>query len=230
MKNTIEGLFQSYYRINMYFYDHIGFRKDDFDECSLVLILNELNLFQNSLLLEKIVIIGHSIHAYIAAEYAKIFPDRVDKIVLIGSSAYVDYREADKYFEEIASKERKDALNHNLNLPLGYFSNDQFIDKMLRFAPMLWYDYNYDAKKLWEGVEFNDRAAKIIWGEMFKNYKIEKLIHPMLVIIGKYDFFNPPFLWKNTENVMLFEKSGHTPQLEESERFDMEFLKFLRKN
>ncbi len=46
-------------------------------------------------------------------------------------------------------------------------------------------------------------------------------------MIGKYNFFNPPFLWKNTKNIVLFEKSEHTPQIEESKKFDAEFLKFI---
>lgn len=64
---------------------------------------------------------------------------------------------------------------------------------------------------------------------MFKNYKIEGLIQPTLVMIGRYDFFNPPFLWKNTEDIVLFERSAHTPQFEEKEKFDREFLMFMNK-
>jgi proline iminopeptidase len=212
---------------NMCFYDHIGFRRDDAGECSLDLILQNINSFQDSLVLDKVVIIGHSIHAYMAVEYAKKFPDRVDKIILIGSGPYSDFKAADSYFEEFASADRKDALQNNLNLPPGYFSADPFIDRMLRFAPMLWYDYNYDGKSLWEGVKFNHRAANIIWGDMFKDYKIEEFTHPSVIMIGMYDFFNPPHLWVNKSNLILFERSGHTPQIEERDKFDREFLRFL---
>lgn len=108
----------------MVFYDHIGFRKDDTSECSLELILNEINSFQDSLFLDKVVVIGHSIHAYIATEYAKKLPDRINKVVLIGSGPYTDFNAADEYFAEFATQDRKDILCHNLNLPSEYFSSN----------------------------------------------------------------------------------------------------------
>lgn len=222
-KQTCSDMLQE----NMCFYDHIGFRRDDSDECSLDLILQSINSFQDSLFLDKVVIVGHSINAYMAVEYAKKFPDRVDKVILIGSVPYSDFKSADTYFEEFASADRKGILRNNLSLPPGHFSIDPFIDRMLRFAPMLWYDYKYDGKSLWEGVEFNQNAANIIWRDMFKDYKIEEITHPTAVMIGKYDFFNPPHLWGDKSNLIIFEKSGHTPQIEERYKFDREFLRFL---
>lgn len=132
----------------MVFYDHIGFREDDTGICSLELILKEINLLQDSLLLDKVMIVGHSIHAYMAAEYAKIYPDKVARVILIGSGPYTDIQAANSYFNEYADSKRKDDLEQNLTLPFGYFSNDPFIDRILRFAPMLWYNYNYDAATL----------------------------------------------------------------------------------
>ena len=63
-----------------------------------------------------------------------------------------------------------------------------FIDRMLRFGPMLWYDYQYDAKSLWKDIELNETAANIIWGSMFENYRIQAIQQPRLIIVGKYDF------------------------------------------
>lgn len=217
----------------MIFHDHIGFKRDDYRECTLELILDDIAEFQSRLSLDKVVIVGHSIHAYMATEYARRFPHKVEKIVLIGSGPYIDFEAADNYFKDFAPNDRKTALEYNFNLPPGHFAHDPFIDRMLRLTPMLWYDYNYDAKKLWEGIEFNNRAAEIIWGKMFENYKVPQLQHDILVMIGKYDFFNPPNLWENNvfkmdkSNLVLFEKSGHNPQLEERQLFNEKFLNFI---
>ena len=89
-ENYYRRTFSALLQERIVFYDHIGFRKDDDSDCNLELILNEINALQDSLSLNKIVIVGHSIHAYMAVEYGKKFPDRVDKIVLIGSGPYTD--------------------------------------------------------------------------------------------------------------------------------------------
>jgi proline iminopeptidase len=234
MKALIVGC-EKYYRRTfseaiedkMIFHDHIGFVRDDLRQCTLELILDDIDATINNLSLDKVVIVGHSINAYIAAEYAKKFPHRIKKVIIIGSGPYTDFTAADNYFENIASNERKAALNYNLKLRQGHFANDPFIDRMLRFGPMLWHDYNYDAKKLWSGIEFNDKAAEIIWGKMFENYKIPQFKQETLIMIGKYDFFNPPNLWCNKNNIVIFEKSGHNSQVEESKLFDETFLKFI---
>ncbi len=54
-------------------------------------------------------------------------------------------------------------------------------------------------------------------------------------MLGRYDYFNPSCFWEehlsfvSDFTVRIFEKSGHTPQLEESDNFDEELMKWLRK-
>ena len=56
---------------------------------------------------------------------------------------------------------------------------------------------------------------------------------PMFVGLGRYDYVIPYTLWRtNYEHIpdfklVLFEKSGHTPQLEETELFDRELLQWI---
>jgi proline iminopeptidase len=56
---------------------------------------------------------------------------------------------------------------------------------------------------------------------------------PIFLALGRYDYFNPPHLWEKYREfasnltVRVFEKSGHTPQLEEPANFDAELLKWL---
>jgi proline iminopeptidase len=58
---------------------------------------------------------------------------------------------------------------------------------------------------------------------------------PRFIALGKYDFVDPYTLWKGYDNIpgitiRIFEKSGHTPQLEESELFDKELLEWINEN
>lgn len=189
---------------------------------------------------EKIIIVGHSIHAFIALEYARRFPNSVSHLVLIASSPIVGselYKEADRYFDESVCPERRAAFEINMRKFME--KNDpSFVDRMLAFGPRLWYNHNFNASKLWDGVEINSIGAEIIWGRMFEKYKTAKAMKaikcPIFLALGRYDYFNPPYLWEEYRKyasdftMRIFEKSGHTPQFEESKSFDAELSKWLK--
>jgi proline iminopeptidase len=206
---------------------------------SIAKILQDIDALRLSLGVDRIILIGHSIHAFMALEYARQFPDRVSNLVLIASSptAGVEiYKEADRYFEESVCPERKAAFAASMQKFLE--SGDQsFVARLLSFGPRIWYDANFDASKLWEGVEVNSVGAGIIWGSMFADYDLASALKaikcPIFLALGRYDYFNPPHLWEKYREhasdltVRIFEKSAHTPQLEESNNFDEELIRWL---
>ena len=95
----------------------------------------------------------------------------------------------------------------------------------------------FDASNLWEKVEVNTVGAIIIWGSLFENYNTAQALQsircPIFLALGRHDFFNPPYLWEGYHHYALdftrciFEKSGHTPQLEELDKFDEALLIWL---
>ncbi|PPE03431.1 alpha/beta fold hydrolase [Holospora curviuscula] len=210
--------------------------EDDFTVDKLV---QDIEAMRVSLGADKIILIGHSIHAFMAMEYARAFPDRVSHLVLIASSPITGqeiYKEADRYFEESVCPERKSALQ--ITMQRFSESGDQsFVARLLSFGPRIWYDANFDASKLWEGVEVNSVGAGIIWGSMFVDYNVANALKAIscqiFLAFGRYDYFNPPHLWEKYREhasdltVRIFEKSAHTPQLEESDNFDEELMRWL---
>lgn len=206
---------------------------------SLHKITDDIEAVRASLDVDKIILIGHSIHAFMALEYASRFPDKISHLVLIASSPIAGheiYKEADRYFEESVCPKRKTAFATSMQKFVE--SKDQsFVRRMLAFGPRLWYDYNFDSSKLWENVDVNPIGAEIIWGPMFVNYDTAQTLKaikcPILLALGRYDYFNPPHLWEAYRDyaanltVRIFEKSSHTPQFEESENFDAELIKWL---
>lgn len=113
-------------------------------------LIDDFETIRATLNLDKMVVIGHSIHAFMALEYARRFLDRVSHLVLIGSSPMVGgdvYQAADEYFDQTASMERKRAFA----LVMERFSTSKdpsFVARMLAFAPKLWFDYEFDAASL----------------------------------------------------------------------------------
>lgn len=62
---------------------------------------------------------------------------------------------------------------------------------------------------------------------------LDKFDKPIFLGLGRYDFLAPYCLWNSIRSkfknltVRVFEKSGHTPQYEESTLFDEELLRWL---
>ncbi len=202
-------------------------------------LVQDIEALRLSLGADKIILIGHSIHAFMALEYARQFPDKVSHLVLIASSPTAGseiYKEADRYFEESVCPERKAAFAASMQKFIE--SGDQsFVARLLSFGPRIWYDANFDASKLWEGVEINSVGAGIIWGSMFADYDLSSALKaikcPIFLALGRYDYFNPPHLWEKYRDqlsdltIRIFEKSSHTPQLEEPDNFDEELMRWI---
>jgi len=208
-------------------------------------ILSDIEKVRSALKLEKVIILGHSIHSVIAFEYAKRYPDKVSHIVMIGSPACQTNKEQEDAINmlwETASPERQSLQNENWKKLAGM--NDltpaQFdIENYCLMAPKYWYDIYYDAKWLWKDMSLNTDILHSLYELVFKDYFIfrnERSVPvPTFVAMGKYDYVDPYTLWKGFDDirgltVKVFDKSGHTPQLEESDLFDRELLKWLRAN
>jgi proline iminopeptidase len=167
-----------------------------------------------------------------AIKYALKYPQHVSHLVLIAISPKESFSEGDMYFETLASPERKTLLIKNMSNP----KND-FIGRMLTYGPMLWYQHDYDATVLWEGLNVNVDIVGYLWGKLFMQIDISddaaKIQTPVFVALGKYDFFNPYYLWNECQNkfkditIKVLEQAGHTPQLEKPEEFDSELLRWL---
>ena len=59
---------------------------------------------------------------------------------------------------------------------------------------------------------------------------------PVFIATGRSDYVSPPTLWIGKYDdlpnltISFFEKSGHTPQYEESELFDMRLIEWIQNN
>jgi proline iminopeptidase len=208
-------------------------------------IISDIEKIRTQLKLEKMIILGHSIHSVIAFEYAKRYPDRVSHVIMIGSPAY----QTNKIQEDAiinawktASPDRHRLQDENWKklAEMKNLSPAQFeIENYCLMAPKYWYDMHYDAKWLWKDMTLNTDLLNILYGSIFRDYFIFKnersVPVPTFVALGKFDYVDPCTLWEGFVDipgltVRVFEKSGHTPQLEESAGFNNQLLKWLRDN
>lgn len=211
---------------------------------ALDVLINDIELVRQALGLECMIIIGHSGHGYMALEYAKKYPEHVSHVVLLSlgpDQSAESHKAAEQYWQDSVWPERKAFLEENLQyLPkeIQAQPDRRFITYMLRTGARSWYNFRFDATPLWEGIYTNLHMFDYVWGVVFRDIDITKGLEnfdkPVFLGLGRYDFLvAPPDSWNPIRPkfkdliVRVFERSGHTPQYEEPELFDAEFLKWL---
>ncbi|HEY9857752.1 MAG TPA: alpha/beta hydrolase [Stenomitos sp.] len=235
-------------QLQLVFVDHRGFvappaevSRCDFE---LDVLLDDLERVRQHLGLEDVVVIGHSGHGYMALEYAKRYPQHVSHVVMIGTGPSHSAEHAkmtEEYWQEAVCPERKAQLEADLALlpaELESAPERRFITFCLRLGARSWYDHAFDATALWEGVHVTMTMFDYVWGEVFRDLDVrqglESLDIPVFLAMGRFDYLVTPFpAWDPYRpafrqlTMRVFEKSGHTPQLEESALFDAELLTWL---
>lgn len=236
--------------LRLVFVEHRGMaratRESDESSARLATVASDTEQVRRQLDLHNVVVVGHSGQAFMALEYAKAFPENVTHVVMIGIAPDLGPASAamaERRWNESVSPERKrcyakalEALPDDALTKLPF--SEMFIATMKRNGAKSWFNPNFDSTPLWDGVELN-QVFGAIWGSVFPTIDVtrnlEALDCPVLLALGRYDcIVAPAEAWdplrpafKNL-TVRVFERSGHTPPLEEPELFDSELLTWLR--
>ena len=206
--------------------------------------LDDIDKVRRTLGLNSTAVFGHSIHSYIALEYARKYPKNTSHVVMTGFTPYsLAAGVADKFWESDASDERKMILKQNWEKisedELSRMSpKERVVKTYMAMTPKLFYDPRYDLSWIYEGAESNQNIANHLFQAIFKDYDIAKrpgrVETPVFLAIGRYDYFWPYFLWDDRKDVLpnlsynLFEKSGHFPMVEEQELFDQKLTEWIK--
>lgn len=234
--------------LKMYFVDMKWFAKnyklEDLANITIESIVKDVEQIRKSLGLNKPLIMGHSIHGTIATEYVKKFGNKVSGLIVIGSPAEwgnTTYNEKATTLWATASTKRKKLQEENwgktkeLDRLTGQAEASARYNNM---SPQYWFDAEYDAGWLWEDMTVHSELTQHLFTKVFNEYNMfntpKSISIPMFVGLGKYDYVIPYTLWKSSYesipdfNLVLFEKSGHTPQLEESQLFDKILINWIK--
>ncbi|GLY85960.1 alpha/beta fold hydrolase [Actinoallomurus iriomotensis] len=188
---------------------------------------------------EQIVMAGGSYGGFIAMEYAIRHPRRVKALVLRDTSPDHDNEEAARRNALNSTRvtvdvEKLDRINNGL-----VRDNDDLRDCWREILPL--YDHVYDPAKVEEKVaatpyryETHNFAFAVNQPGYDIKAQLPDIICPTLVTVGRDDWITPV---ESSEKIVslipdaelvVFEKSGHSPQIEEAVRWRTVVRDFLR--
>lgn len=187
---------------------------------------------------DKIVVAGGSYGGFIAMEYALAYPEHVSAIILRDTSS--DSTDDELAFESARNQDRVEINWDNFN---RYWSGNIRDDEDLKacWAEMIpLYDFEYDKAKSDAAVEagiYRHEAHNWCFQHNAPNYdlkpRLPSVTVPTLVTVGRSDWVTPlsssetiARLIPNAE-LVIFEKSGHSPQKEEPEKFQRVMREFI---
>ena len=237
--------------LRLVFLDHRGFAvaPSPIDPTSFALetLVDDVERVRHALGLERVAVMGHSGHAYLALEYGKKYPAHVSHVVMIciaPNLSAASRNAAERYWQESVSPERKAVFQANLQrLPDEALARlpaaERARQTRLRNAPKIWFNPHFDETPQGEGVKGNE-VIRDVWDEVFPAIDITRGLEtfhvPVFLALGRYDFLvAPPASWDPIRphfrdlTVRVFERSGHTPCYEEADLFDAELLSWMKK-
>jgi proline iminopeptidase len=218
----------------------------EIDNITLDTYSDDIDQVRKALGFNKICILGHSIHSLLAYEYACKYPENTSHVIMIGifpCGIAKGSRASNEFWESDASDERKMILKRNWENVTDELMNnlsfsDAFIKRYITNGPKYWHDPTYNCSWIWEGVEFNMDIWNHLLSAIFNEYDVTdsfpRIKAPAFLALGRYDYVCPYILWDGVKDNFpnlsyhLFEKSGHTPQLEEQELFDKKLIDWIK--
>ena len=196
---------------------------------STLLFANDVNAFMDAVGLEKAHIVGHSMGSHIAQAFAILFPEKVDKMILMGS-AYVTNSESYKYARESYSAGDFDP------------TDEEFLNYWDYVTPGCWdgASYKEDAEEM---LEYIKRDTSVIDIRAFVNPPTgsmltslvngyDQITAPTLLMCGESDADNQAELSKalgeNYRGIIVYPGHNHSIQWEIPYEVGEDIAKYLK--
>jgi len=174
---------------------------------------------------EEIAVMGYSYGGFVALEYALRYPRRLSHLILLDTAPTLDYGE-----EIEANARRKGATEEQmeaLDAPVG--DEEEFRRVLEIIGPLYWhrFDAELDARVFARTVY--SAEAYEAGGSLLEGWdltpRLGEIDAPTLIVVGRDDFVTPPSQARilhegiPVSELVVLERSGHMPWLEEPDAF-----------
>ncbi|ANE53454.1 alpha/beta hydrolase [Flavisolibacter tropicus] len=248
--STANVLTQKGYRVIMP--DQIGFGKSSKPETlqySFQLLARNTKQLLDSLKVEKVTVLGHSMGGMLATRFTLMYPERVEKLILENPIGLEDYKVKVPYqsIDEAYQNELKQDYSKIKSYQLENYYGDQWKPQYDKWVTML------------AGWTQNPKYSVIAWNAALTSdmiitqpvmYEFQNITVPTLLIIGQRDrtalgkplvsedvrktMGNYPALGKSTQRkikgsqLVEIDGVGHLPHIERFDLFITPVLEFLQ--
>ena len=187
---------------------------------------------------ESLVMAGGSYGGFLAMEYAIAHPDRVLALVLRDTAPDHSHEEAAIANARASSRIEVDEDKLSRIMAGEVRDNDDFRDCWASILPL--YDHEYDPASIAarvEAVDYHYATHNYAFSVNQLTYDVKpglpSVSCPTLVTVGRSDWITPVECSETIASLVpdaelvVFEKSGHSPPMEEPERFQQVVRDFL---
>jgi pimeloyl-ACP methyl ester carboxylesterase len=183
-----------------------------------------LDQFCRQLKIERASLVGNSMGGWIAAAFTAVFPDRVDKLVLVDAAGYTPPKTLDM--------RTLFALNPTTREGMKLLSAKVFYNKLFQTDAMI---EQAMAARLaaGDGYTINSITESIIRGEDFLDDTVKTIKRPTLIVWGREDGLTPLVDGERFNKdiagskLVVFDECGHVPNIEKASQFNAAVIKFL---
>ncbi|WP_378144045.1 alpha/beta fold hydrolase [Cnuibacter sp. UC19_7] len=187
---------------------------------------------------ERIAMVGGSYGGFMTLEYATRYPDRVAAIVLRDTAA--DHTHGALARENALASDRVTIDMEKFDrIDEGRVRDDEDLKDCWREILPL-YDFHYDPEATERKVEatpYRYEAHNYAFSVNLKHYDVKPLLPtidvPTLITVGRTDWITPVSCSETIaelipgSRLVVFERSGHSPQIEEAEEWTHTVRSFL---
>lgn len=215
--------------LRLVYYDHRGNGRSGrppIETLTLAQLAADADALRAHFGLEKVAVLGHSYGGCVALQYALRYPRRLSHLFLVGTTAAWDYTD-----EIIAELLRRAASAEVLTAFLDVAVDDaEFARGQKLVAASLGFNA-FDrerAERLFSSTVWSAAAcarSRELMADCNVVPRLGEIEAPTLILAGRHDFFCPPSQAVRMHRgirgseMVVFERSGHYPFVEEAEAF-----------
>jgi pimeloyl-ACP methyl ester carboxylesterase len=207
--------------------DQIGFGKSDkpLINYRVATLVDFLDGFMKELGVNRASLVGNSLGGWTAAAFALAHPDKVDRLVLVDAAGYSLDKNVDPKSLNLLNPSTRDGVKQVLSVV--FYNKEMFANPALTDQ--------FFARKMaaGDGYTIQRFIDAVIAGQDMLDNTASGIKQPTLIVWGRQDALVPLAIGERYHKdiagsqLLIIDKCGHVPQLEQSGQFNEGLRRFL---